>query len=402
VANFSYKAVDEQGTVVSATVEYDTQEEVLNYIKSKKLMPIEVKQVNAMTMDLADVKLFKPKIKTKDLAIFCRQFAVIIEAGIAIGTALDILRRQIENPSLKKRIQDVYDGVQKGATLSEAMSQYSEFPVLMISMVEVGEASGNLDQSLKQLANQYDKDLATERKIKGAMTYPAIVATLMVAVIIVVVVFVVPSYTGMFKEMGAELPGVTLALMAFSDFMVHKWYIVVGFIIALIVGFKAFVNNQKGRYAWDSLLLKLPAVGQLITKINTARFSRTMSTLLSAGVPILQGLEIIYKIINNTVVKTAIENAIVEVKQGTSLADPIEESGLFPYMLSSMLRIGEESGSLDSIMNKTADFYDAEVDVGVEQLTTFIEPAITIVIAGCMGFMMLAILMPTFSLATQM
>lgn len=400
--NFSYRAVDNGGNIVSATVEYDTKEEVLNYIRSKNLMPVEVKQVNAMTMDISDIKMFKPKIKTKDLAIFCRQFAVIVEAGIAVGSALDILRRQIENPTLKKRIQDVYDGVQKGATLSEAMSQYEDFPMLMISMVEVGEASGNLDKALKQLAEQYDKDLATQRKIKGAMTYPTIIAVLMVAVIIIVVVFVVPSYTGMFEEMGAELPGVTLALMAFSNFMVHKWYMVIAFIVLALAGFRVFVNTPNGRYSWDKLVLKLPAVGQLVTKINTARFARTMSTLLFAGVPILQALEIIHKVINNTVVKTAIESSITEVKQGTSIADPIEASGLFPYMLSSMLRIGEESGSLDTIMNKTADFYDAEVDVGVEQLTTFIEPAITIVIALCMGFMMLAILMPTFSLATQM
>lgn len=401
MSNYMYKAVNYLGQVFTNTVECSSKQEVINYLKAKQLIPIEIKQVNIMNMDLTQLKIFKTKITTRDLSIFCRQFSTIIEAGISIGTALDILRHQIENNSLKKIIQGVYENIQKGNTLSEAMHEYKEIPFLMLSMIEIGEISGKLDLSLQLLATQYDKDLLTEHKIKSAMTYPIIIFFLMFAVITMVIIFVVPNYISMFEEMDAELPKITKALILLSDFIIHKGYLLLVIITLVLITFKLWISSSKGKYIYNKILLNIPIVGKFILKFNTAHFSRTMGILMTSGVSILESLEVTYRILSNTIIKQAVEYIITEVKQGASLAETIEILALFPYMLRSMVKIGEETSSLDIILCKTADFYDEEIVLEIEQFTTFIEPVMTIIIAVIMALIMLAIIMPTFSLATQ-
>lgn len=401
MSNYTYKAVDHLGKIFTDTLECSSKQEVINHLKTRYLMPIEIKQVNIMNMDLAELKIFKPKITTRDLSIFCRQFSTIIGAGISIGTALDILRHQVENQSLKKIIQSVYENIQKGNTLSEAVHECKEFPLLMVSMIEIGEISGRLDLSFQLLATQYDKDLSTEYKIKSAMTYPIIISVLMLAVIIMVIVFVVPNYISMFEEMEAELPKITKALILLSNFIINKWYLLLGIITLVITMFKLWTSSNEGKHICNKIILNIPILGKFVLKLNTAHFSRTMGMLMTSGVSILESLEVTHKILSNTIIKQAIEYIITEVKQGVSLAETIEIVDLFPYMLSSMIRIGEEIGSLNDILCKTADFYDEEIILEIEQLTTFIEPVMTIIIAVIMGLIMLAIVMPTFSLATQ-
>lgn len=401
MSNYMYKAVNYLGEISTNIVEYSSKQEVINHLKAKQLIPIEIKQVNIMNMDLAELKIFKTKIKTRDLSIFCRQFSTIIGAGISIGTALDILRHQIENRSLKKIIQGVYESIQKGNTLSEAMHEYKEIPLLMLSMIEIGEISGKLDLSLQLLATQYDKDLSTEHKIKSAMTYPIIIFVLMFAVITMVIIFVVPNYISMFEEMEAELPKITKALVLLSDFVIHKGYLLLVIITLVLVTFKLWISSYKGKYIYNKIILDIPILGKFILKLNTAHFSRTMGILMTSGVSILESLEVTYRILSNIIIKQAVEYIITEVKQGVSLTETIEIVALFPYMLRSMIKIGEETSSLDDILCKTADFYDEEIILEIEQFTTFIEPVMTIIIAIIMALIMLAIIMPTFSLATQ-
>jgi len=398
---YAYKAKDINGAVVKGEVEFESKEEMINHLLSRNLFPLDVKAKNTWNTDLNQLPLFKPKVKTQDIAIFCRQFAVMLESGISIGGTLDILRKQTSNPSFREIIQNVHEEVQKGRSLSEALREHKEFPLILINMVEAGEVSGNLDSSMNQMAIHFEKEMKMQRQIKKAMTYPIIVMVLMVVVVTGMIVFVVPRFVGMFQDADAELPGVTLALMAVSDFMQAKWYIILGVIILLIAGFKYIKRYDEVKHLLDSYALKIPIFGNLNKKIIHANFSRTLCSLMKAGIPIIQTMEVVKKVVQNTIAMEVIDHCIDEIKQGGSLASAMQQSNLFPVMLISMVRIGEESGSLDAIMDKTAAFYEDEVEVAIDQMTTMISPFITLIMGGVVGFIMLAIIMPMFSLATQ-
>lgn len=399
---FTYKSKDMGGTLIKGEMEFNSKEELINHLLTKKLIPIEIKSKNAWNTDLNQLPFLKPKVKTEDIAIFCRQFAVMIESGISIGGTLDILRKQIENISFKEIIQNIHEEVQKGRSLSEAMREHKIFPLILLNMIEAGEVSGNLDSTMNQMALHFEKEMKMQRQIKKAMSYPVIVMAVMIVVVIGLLVFVVPRFVGMFEDSNAELPGVTLALLEVSNFMQSKWYILLGVILLLVFGFKYIKSKDNVKYFLDKISIRVPIFGNLNRKIITANFSRTLSSLMKAGIPIIQTMEVIKKVVQNSIAMEVIDQCIDEIKQGGSLASSLQQSNLFPIMLISMVRIGEESGSLDSIMDKTAYFYEEEVEVAIDQMTTMISPFITLIMGGVVGFIMLAIIMPMFSLTAQM
>ncbi|NLK20898.1 MAG: type II secretion system F family protein [Epulopiscium sp.] len=398
---YSYKARDIKGKLITGEGDFDSEAEIRSTLVGRKLIPIEIKQKTALNTDLSKLPMFKPKVKMQEIAIFCRQFAVMLDAGISIGGTLDIMRKQVDNATLREIIQDINDEVQKGRSLSESMKEHPEFPLLLINMVEAGEVSGNLDSAMNQMAIHFEKQMKTQRQVKKALTYPVIVVVLMIVVVTGLLMFVVPSFVSMFQEASAELPGVTLALIAMSDFMRSKWYILFGIIALVVITYNRLKKIDKVRYQLDKYALNAPAFGNLNKKIITANFCRTLSTLMKAGIPIIQTMEVIKKVVQNTIAMEVLEKCIEDIKQGGSIAISLRESSLFPVMLISMVHIGEESGSLDTIMDKTADFYEGEVEVAIDQMTTMISPIITIVMGVMVGFIMLAIVMPMFSLATQ-
>lgn len=398
---YTYKAVDTLGKVYKDIVEIDSKEELISNLKYQNLMPIEIKKLNFMNTDLKQFKIFKPKISIKDLSIFCKQFSTILDAGIPVITALDILKNQIENTSLKNILNGVYKNLQSGYTLSQSMKPYSQIPKIMINIVEAGEISGKLNIAFKQLANQYDKSLNTEYKIKKAITYPIIISLLMLAVITVVITFVIPVYANMFDQMQIQLPKITLIFIYLSEFIINKGYILLISAIVFIITVKLLLNCTKVKYALHKFILKVPILNHIIIEINTMRFATNMSILLSSDIPIIESLQATYRLLQNYIFKQAIQNIILSVAQGMSISESIQQQKVFPYILVSMIRVGEQTACLDTMLDKTANFFEQSVEAKIEQLTIFIEPIMTILIASIMGFIMLAILMPTFSMATQ-
>ncbi len=398
---YTYKARATDGALNVGEIEAASELQLQNIFRERKLIPMEVKQKTAFNSDISQLSIFKPRVQKQDLAIFCRQFSVVIEAGISIGAALDIMRKQIENPTLRETVGKIYEEVQKGRNLSECMREHKDFPPILINMIEAGEVSGTLDKVMNQMALKFEKEMKTQRKIKGAMTMPVITLVLMVVVVVGMLLFVIPNFVGMFKEAGAELPMPTKVVLAISDFLQEKWYIPAGIVVAVFGGLKALRSNPQGRKIFDQTVLNLPMIGVVQKKIITASFAGTLSTMMDAGIPILQSMEVVKKVVNNAVAIEFLDSAIAELKKGSSLAAQLQESTIFPPMLTSMVRIGEETGALDSILAKTAEFFEGEVEVAVEQLSQAINPLMTIVMGLVIGGMMMAIVLPMFSLASQ-
>ncbi len=397
---YLYKAIDFSGKIFTSKGTYISEKDVIIYLKNRNLMPIEIKKINIINRNLSEFKIFK-KLDIKTLSIFCKQFSVLLESEIKIELALNIIKNQTENSILKNILNNVYELIQEGNTFSEAMNEHKEIPLFMLIMIKVGETSENLNIAFKQLVKHYDKSIQIETKIKNSMTYPTIVMLLMSIVFILITTFIIPSYTSIFQEMDIELPQLTLSLISFSEFIINKWYLLLIIILICFSSSKLVLNYKNIRLYVDTIILKIPIIKRFIIKINTIKFSRTMAILLASNVSLINSLTITQKIITNTVIQNFILNLINHINQGGVLTEYINENKLFPYMLGSMVKIGEETKSLDIAFCKTADFYEEELNIEIEQLTILIEPIITIFIAIIMAILILAILMPTFSLTSQ-
>lgn len=395
---YVYQARNAKGEMIKGEVTFESDEEIRSYLSARKLIPVEVKTKSAWDTDLATLPIFKAKVKTRDIALFCRQFAIMLESGITIGGTLDIIRRQVENPTLKEIVQKVYEDVQKGRSLSEAMGDHPEFPPLLISMMESGEVSGSLDNVMTQMAEHYEKNLDVQRKVKSALTYPAITVSLIMVLLIVLIAFVIPNFLNMYASVNLALPWPTRVLMVVTEFTRKYFLIIMASIAALVGGFISINKTEKGKYFFDKLALKIPIVENVNKMVITANFCRTLSTLLKAGTPIIKSMEIVKRVVGNSIAMEVVGSSIEEVKQGTGLAISLHETKLFPDMLTSMIRIGEETGALDFTMEKTADFYEAEADLAIENATTFINPAITIFVGVIVAFVVLAVMLPAFNL----
>lgn len=393
---YKYKAVNLNGEIVEGSFETSSKEEVIEMLKSKDFMPI---SVEVDIEKAAQSNIFDKKVSKKDLAIFCRQFYTMVDAGIPIIKCIDILTEQSDNKSLKKALTDMGLEVQKGTNLSGSMKKHKKtFPLILVNMIEAGEASGNLDNILERMAVHFEKENKLESKIKSALIYPAVLIVVSVAVVVFMLVGVMPTLIGMFENSGTELPGITLFLLNLSNFLRDYWYLVSGIIGGLSGFFIYYRSTLRGKKRLSILKIRTPFIKTINKKIITSRFTRTLSTLMSSGIALIEALEIAGNIINNQIIKEKLEEGIEGIKKGEALSKIIREMDIFSPMVYSMISVGEEAGSLDTILIKTADFYDDEVEISLQKMTTLIEPVLLIGMAIVIGFIVIAMALPMFDL----
>ena len=397
MGKFSYKAITATNEAIHGTLNAKDRAEALVLIREKGYHPVAVAQkIEAKDID---VMAFANRVKVKDVAVFARQFYTMLNSGISIIQCLDILRQQFDNKKMREVINEIYELVQKGASLSEAMKQYKKvFPELLVNMIEAGEASGNLDAVLQRMAEHYEKDTRLRRKIQGAMVYPIVLSVVTFLVVVFLLTFVLPTFITMFTSSGVELPLPTRILLAVSGFLQKYWYLVLGGILLLALFIRRVNKTEGGQHFFDSIKLSLPIFKHVTIKVATARFARTLSTLLSSGIPLLNGMEITARVVGNKVVEQTILSVREDVRKGFDLAGPIRRSKIFPPMVDSMIRIGEESGSLDDVLRRTADFYDEEVDMSIQKMTSLLEPMMIVIMALVVGSIVIAIAGPMFNL----
>ncbi|WP_074350269.1 type II secretion system F family protein [Proteiniborus sp. DW1] len=391
-----YRAVTDSGQVIEGVYEANSEWEVLAMLRSNEYIPISIEYKEK---ENPIFPYFTKKITKRDLAVFCRQFYTMLNAGVTIVKCLNILEAQTENKVMRKATRTTLDDVQKGMTLSEAMRKHDTvFPNLLVNMVEAGEISGNLDIIMERMAMHYEKENKIENKIKGAMIYPIVLGVVSIAVVIFLLVAVMPTFINMFESSGVELPAPTRILLNISNSLQNQWYIYLASILVLVLGVGYFGRQESGRLFIDSLKLCMPVIKNTNIKVATSRFTRTLSTLLSSGIPLLQALDVVSKIVNNKFLSYKLENAKEEVRKGVLLSRAIKEIRTFPPMVDSMIKIGEESGSLDEVLCKSADFYDEEVETAVQQMTEILQPILVIIMALIVGFIVIAMALPMFDM----
>ena len=397
---YQYEAKTKQGQVLKGTLEAPDEAVVVDILRQKNHYPILIKPYKETSN--IDLDTFK-KVSIKDIAIFCRQFSFILSAGINILRALEIAKNQTDNKKLKKMLDKVFSDVQRGQTLSEAMRTHKDFPDMLINMVEVGEASGTLDNIMDRMAAYYDKEYKQQQKVKQALTYPAVVSIFALVVVLVLVVKVLPTFTSMFAQFpGAQLPTPTRIIMAISNTLITKWWLILVVIAIVFTMLKIYFKTETGSYKLDRFKIKAPIFGKMNRKIVTARFARTFGTLMGSGVPLMQSVAICSQIVGNAVYSRILKATRQELERGTGLGEILEKEDIFPSMLTQMIKIGEESGTLDTILEKTAEFYDTEVEATTAQLTTMIEPVIIIVLSAVVGFIVVSIILPIFQMYNAM
>ncbi|TCK98379.1 type IV pilus assembly protein PilC [Natranaerovirga hydrolytica] len=397
MAIFSYKAFNNKGKEKVGTIEANNKTSAMFILKENGFIPITIEKKGAFSKGL-DIT-FGTLVKSKDLAIFCRQMVGILNAGVTVLSALELMQDQTENKYLKKAMSEVYESVESGESLAKSLANHPKiFPPILINMIEAGELSGSLDVSFNRMAVHFEKEEKLRRTVKKAITYPIIVLIVAALVITILITFVIPSFVEMFEGMGMELPLTTQLLIAFSDFIKTRWYIIIGLIIGLVVFIKSFSKTDKGKSIFGRIKLKMPLFGKLNTKVATSRFSRTLSTLLASGISIMDALAIVSKVIENTLLEKHLLDIKEQVSRGINVSEPMKKEGLFPPLLVHMVRIGEDTGSLEEVMNNVADIYDEEVETTVAQLTTILEPLIIVVLAVVIGAIVISVLQPMFSM----
>ncbi|MDF2673726.1 MAG: pilC [Clostridiales bacterium] len=393
---YEYEAKSTAGDVIKGKMESADELVVVDAVRKMGYFPMKVKAYKpGLNIDLSEFK----RVTIKDISIFCRQLSVIITSGISILRGLEIVRQQTENPKLKKDLGVVLDDVQRGNSLSTAMAKHKGFPSMLINMIEIGETSGTLDKIMDRMASYFEKEYKLSQKIKQAMTYPIVIAIVAVGVVTFLVTNVIPTFVGMLTSSGVTtLPLPTRIVIGLSDFIRYKWYVIVFFIILFSVLFYIYRKSPTGRFALDKFKLGAPIFGKINKKILTSRFARTFGILMGSGVPLMQSLVICSNIAGNIVIKNLLDFTSEQVKKGAGIGDTLESQGVFPVMLTQMIKIGEESGTLDEVLTKTSDFYDNEVDTATAQLTSMIEPVIIVVLGIVVGFIILSIILPMFEM----
>lgn len=400
---FLYKAKSSiSGKKIAGELQAESELAVREMLVKKKLEPISISKKGLFNADLSDIGIFKEKIKLTDINFFCKQFASMIQAGISIGKGLHICAQQCSNKTLRKHLEHIHTEVTEGKTLSEAVKEEKIFPDILVSMIECGEASGNLDKVLQQTVDHFDNQLGVAKKIKKALAYPTIVLVIIAVVVVILMIFVVPNFMGLLTETGAEVPLPTKMVMAVSDFCIAQWPIMLGAVVVLVVTILNINKIPACKRALDRISLKLPIFGDLNKKSISAVFASTMSMLVESGIPMLQAIEITKKVIGNAVADEELDLAMGSLKQGQSLYDSLSGSVIYPPIMYSMINIGEETGALDDMLIKISVYFKEEVDIAVDNMTLLIEPALTIFMAVIVGGIMLAVLLPTFAAANAM
>lgn len=394
---YKYKAIDSTGKTMKGQVEAMTRNQAVQILNNRSLVPLKCDELGLLERDI-DITIGK-KVKTRDLCVFCRQFVSILEAGVNVLNALEMLYDQTENKYLRAAVKDLIQEVEKGEPLSTALANHKDvFPSLLINMVASGEATGSMDKAFERMALSLEKDDRINQSVKKAMTYPIIVSIVAFGVIILLMSFVVPQFVDMFAQLDTKLPAITRSLIAISGFITGRWYILVAVLAALIAGIVIFKKQESGKRFFDKLKLKFPVVGKVVIKAACARYSRTMSSLMSAGIPLMEALKVTAKIMGNVHFEDALNMARDKVSKGQELSKPLEESKLFPPMVYHMTKIGEDTGSVESMYDKVAEYYEEEVEIAVSQAVAFLEPCMIIVLGIIIGYVLLGILIPMFSM----
>ncbi len=401
---FAYNAINAQGLEQTGEISATDLSAARDALRGSGLLADFLQELKAPTQSDSRRGFMgrQKKVKPKSLQIFSRQFATMIEAGLSVVTALVVLEQQTDDPALGVVIADVRERVEAGAFLSEAMASHPDtFNRLYVSMVEAGEAAGVLDTVLDRVATQIEKEQKIKRRVKGAMIYPIVVLSFATLVLAGMLMFLVPVFTKVFDTLGGDLPVLTQYIVKMSDGLRAYWFIIFPVIGAVIYGIRRWKKTESGRQVWDRLKLRLPvSIGQVVRKVAMARWSRTLSTLISAGVDIVKALEITAQTSGNWVVEDETARLRMRVQEGATIAQPLVESGIFPPMVSQMVKIGEESGELEKMLGKVADFYEDEVDASIQALTSIIEPLMMIGVGVMVGIIVIAMYLPMFKMLT--
>lgn len=395
---FSYKAVNSAGKDVKGSVEAESKEEAARKIKEQGFVPVSVGKQGALDKDI-NIPIFKgKKIPARDMSVFCRQFASILKAGVSVINALEMLAEQTENKKLKQAIVETQANVEKGESLSDSMRQNAAFPSILIDMVRAGEASGSLENSLTRMAIQFEKDAKLNGIVKKAMMYPIVLICVMIGVVIVMLTFVIPSFMTMFEDLDSELPVTTKAILAMSNSLKNYWYIYIIVVVGIVVGIQMYKRTDDGRHNLDKLKLKIPVFGLLQTKSACASFARTMSTLLQAGMPMIDALEISASTMKNVLFYDGLQKVKNGVSLGLPLSNQLKSTGLFPAMVVHMVGIGEETGNVEEMLTNSATYYEEEVEVQTQTLTSLMEPIIIVLMAFVVVLLIMAIYQPMIQL----
>jgi len=343
---------------------------------------------------------FQQSVSEKDLVTFTRQFATMIDAGLPLVQCLEILGSQTENKAFGTIINKVRSDVETGSTFAEALRKHPKaFPDLYVNMVAAGEAGGILDTILNRLAAYIEKTMTLKKKVKSAMVYPSVVIVVAVGVVFLMLIFVIPTFEKMFQDFGGALPGITQSVVDASKFLQSYWWVVIGVVVGVIVGLKQYRASKTGERQTDAMALKLPVIGILVRKVAVAKFTRTLGTLISSGVPILDGLDIVARTAGNKIIEEGILKTRQAISEGKTIAEPLAQTKVFPPMVVQMIGVGESAGALDTMLNKIADFYDEEVDAAVGALSSMLEPFIMIFLGVALGYIVIAMYLPIFKLA---
>lgn len=396
--SFSYKAVSAAGKDVKGSVEAESREEAARKIKEQGLVPVSIGKQGALDKDV-NIPIFKgKKIPARDMSVFCRQFASVLKAGVSVINALEMLSEQTENKKLKEAIVNTQSNVEKGESLSDSMRQNDAFPSILIDMVRAGEASGSLENSLTRMAIQFEKDAKLNGIVKKAMMYPIVLICVMIGVVIVMLTFVIPSFMTMFEDLDSELPATTKAILAMSNSLKNYWYIYIIVVVGIVVGIQMYKRTDNGRHNLDKLKLKIPVFELLQTKSACASFARTMSTLLQAGMPMIDALEISASTMKNVLFYDGLEKVKNGVSLGLPLSNQLKATGLFPAMVVHMVGIGEETGNVEEMLTNSATYYEEEVEVQTQTLTSLMEPIIIVLMAFVVVLLIMAIYQPMIQL----
>jgi type IV pilus assembly protein PilC len=397
---YSFKAMDLAGVPARGEVEAVSKQDVADQLKQRGLIVIDI--ANKYRSAELNIELFA-RVKPAELAVATRQLSTMITSGMAILRALSVLENQTKSKLLKDTLASVRGDVEAGLLLSDALERHPKvFNPLYVAMVRAGEAGGVLDASLRRTADQLEKDASLRRQIRAATIYPALVISFALMVLIALVAFLIPVFQGVFKQFGGHLPALTQVMVGLSGLIRHQWYIVIVVVGALTFAFLKWKRSKRGRPQWDAFKLRIPMkIGDVVQKVAIARWSRTLSSLTAAGVPILQALDITGTTAGNAVLEQAMDSVITSVKSGGTISEPLRNAKVFPPMVAHMVGVGEETGALDAMLSKIAEFYEDEVDAAVKALTSILEPAMIILVGGIVGVIVVSMYLPLFDVYNQ-
>lgn len=399
MASFAYKARNWEGKVIAAEMDGDSRESVIAKLRERGFF---VTQIQEKRGSRGLALLGGGRVSSKEVAIFAQMFSVMIGSGVPLVRCLSIMQVQVENPNFQKIIGQIRSDVEGGSTFSAALGKHPRcFDTLFVNLVKAGEAGGILDKILNRLAGYLEKSEELKAKVKGALTYPIVVLSIAFLVVLALVMFVLPQFKSIFASMNVELPAVTKMLLAFSDTMQEWWIVIIPGLALVPVSVVSFFRSTQGQRVFDTNILRVPALGLMMRKVAVARFTRTLGTMISSGVPILQALEVTAATAGNVVIKEAVDKTRSSIREGESIAEPLRNSGVFPPMVVQMISVGEETGELDKMLMKIAEFYDSEVDVAVKSLTSIIEPVVIVFMGLVIGGIVLAVFMPMLKLVNN-